>query len=298
MKRNTVTLIGVLVVLLVIAYFVTQKPGEQSTSGLGTPLLSLDSVAIDRMDIQSQKTHIVLEKRGVEWYLKEPIEYQAEPSAVGNFIHALKELRVQSVVSNKPEKFPMFQVDSASGTHLSIYEKGTKKDSIIIGKVGASYSELYVRKLPSDNVDAVDPAIQYQINRAAKEWRDKTIFKTVKENIKEIRYQYGDTTFTLAFQDSVWKIGTHIVKTEDVNGILGWLSNFQADDFIDSTLHPAPKITALVSYAGEQLRFAFLKSQNKYAVQSSSSPQWFVVEAWKANSILKRQKDLVKTAKK
>jgi len=298
MKRNTVTLVALLVVLLVIAYLVTQKPGEQSSSGLGTPLLTLDSVAVDKLDIQSPKSHIVLEKRGTDWYLKEPIDYKADQASVGSFIHDVRNLDVMSVVSNKPEKFPVFQVDTAGGTLFSIYEKGVKKNSMIVGKIGASYTELYVRKLPSNDVDAVNSSIQYQINRSAKDWRDKTIIKTPKEGIKEIKYQYGDTTFTLAYQDSVWKIGKNEVKTSDVNGILGWLSNFQADDFIDTTIHPALKITALVSYADNQVRFCYLKPQNKYAVQTSSSPQWFVIETWKANSILKRKKDLVPPAKK
>ncbi len=297
MKRNTVTLIALLVVLLVVAYVVMQKPGEQSSSGSGTPLLTIDSVAVDRLDIQSSKSHIVLEKRGAEWYLKEPIDYLADQANVGTLIHDVKNLEIKNVVSSKPEKFMVFQVDSASGTLFSIFEKGTKKDSIIIGKIGSSYTDLYVRRLPSNDVDAVDASILYQVNRGAKEWRDKSIMKTPKENIKEIKYQYGDTTFTLAYQDSVWMIGKNIVKTDDVNGILGSLSNLQADDFIDTTLYPTPKINALVSYAGNQLRFSFLKTQNKYAVQNSNSPQWFVVETWKANSILKRKRDLVKSAK-
>lgn len=297
MKRNTVTLIALLVVLAVVAYLVTQKPGEQSSSGLGTQLLTLDSVAVDKLDIRSQKSHVVLEKRGVDWYLKEPVDYKADQSIVGTFIHDIKELRVRNVVSNKPDKFAVFQVDTASGTLFSISEKGVKTDSMLVGKAGASYTELYVRRLPSNDVAAVDPMILYQVNREAKDWRDKTIFKTPKENIKEIKYQYGDTTFTLAYQDSVWKIGKDVVKTDDVDGILNSLSNFQADDFIDTTLLPAPKINALIAYGGEQLRFSFLKSQNKYAVQISSSPQWFVVELWKTNSFLKRKKDLVKPVK-
>lgn len=297
MKRNTITLLVVLVVLVLAAYLVMQKPGEQSSSGLGTALLQIDSVAVDKLEIRSAKSQVVLEKRGADWYLKEPIDYKAEQASVGTLIHDVKNLQVKNVVSSKPEKFPVFQVDPESGTFFTIYEHGVKKDSLIVGKMGSTYTEMYVRRLPSNDVDAVDASILYQINRAAKEWRDKTIIKTPKENIKEIKYQYGDTTFTLAYQDSVWIIGNNVVKTEDVNGILGWLSNLQSDDFIDTTMHPAPKITALVSYADNQLRFCFLKQQNKYAVQVSNSPQWFVVEPWKVTSILKRKKDLVKVAK-
>jgi hypothetical protein len=297
MKRNTVTLIALLVILGAVAYLVTQKPGEQSSSGLGAPLLHIDSVAVDKLEIRSLKAHVVLEKRGAEWYLKEPIDYKADQSSVGNFIHEVKSLEVKNVVSNKPEKFSVFQVDTTSGTFLAICQGGIRKDSILVGKIGASYSDLYVRRLPSDDVDAVDASIQYQINRGAKEWRDKTILTVPKENIKEIKYQYGDTTFTLVYQDSVWLIGKNVIPPADVNGIVGALANFQADDFIDTTIQPAPKINVLVSYAGNQLRFSFLKTQNKYAVQSSNSPQWFVVETWRTNSILKRKKDLVKLAK-
>lgn len=297
MKRNTVTLIALLVVLLVIAYLVTKRPGEQSSSGVGAPLLHIDSVSVDKLAMRSAKSNVILEKRGSEWYLKEPIDYKADQASVGTLIHDVKNLDVKNVVSNKPEKFPIFQVDSSSGTTFTIYEKGIPKDSILVGKIGASYTDLYVRKLPSNDVDAVDASILYQINRGAKEWRDKTILTVPKASITDIKFQYGDTTFSLAYQDSVWMIGKSVVQTGDVNGILGSLSNLQADDFIDTTMHPTPKIIALVSYAGNQLRFSFLKTQSKYAVQTSNSPQWFVVESWKANSILKRKKDLVKPAK-
>ncbi len=297
MKRNTVTLVALVVILLVAAYLVMQKPGEQSASGLGTPLLHIDSVAVDKLEIRSPKGSVVLVKQGSDWYLKEPIDYKAEQASVGALIHELKNLTIKNVVSNKPDKFAVFQVDTASGTHFSVYQNGTRTDSLIVGKMGSTYTEMYIRRLPSHDVDAVDGALQYQVNRQPKEWRDKTIIKVPKESIKDIRYQYGDTTFALAFQDSAWKIGNNVVKTEDVNGILGWLSNLQADDFIDTTLHPAPRLTCVISFGDNQLRFARLTKLNKYAVQVSSSPQWFVVEDWKAASILKRKKDLLKQAK-
>ncbi len=297
MKRNTFTLIALVVILLVVAYLVMHKPGEQSISGLGTPLLHIDSVAVDKLEIHSPQSSIVLAKQGSDWYLKEPIDYKAEQVLVGTLIHDLKNMTVKNVVSSKPEKFPVFQVDTASGTYFAIYENGKKTESLILGKMGSTYTEMYVRRLSSNDVDAVDASLQYQVNRQPKDWRDKTIIKVPKESIKEIKYQYGDTTFALVFQDSVWTIGNNVIKTEDVNGIVGWLSNLQADDFIDTTLHPAPKLACVITVGDNQLRFARLTKLNKYAVQVSSSPQWFVVEDWKANSILKRKKDLVKPAK-
>jgi hypothetical protein len=297
MKRNTITLVALLVVLVLVAYLVMQKPGEQSSSGVGALLVHLDSVAVDKFDIKSAKAHVVLEKQGIDWFLREPINYKADQSTVANMIHEIKTLEVKNVVSSKPEKFEVFQVDTVSATHLTAYEHGSPSVSLLVGKIGSSYTEQYVRKLPSNDVDAVDLTLGYAVNKSVNDWRDKSIVFVPKENIREIRYQYGDTTFTVAFKDSVWMIGKDPVKTEDVTGVINSLSDFKADDFIDSTLRPAPKITALISYGGIQLRFSFLKTQNKYAIQSSASPQWFVVEPWKANPILRRNKDFGRTAK-
>ena len=124
----------------------------------------------------------------------------------------------------------------------------------------------------------------------------RTIFTTPKENIKEVQYQYGDTIFTVALKDSTWFIGKDKAKQSVVDGILTSLSHLQADDFIDSTI--SPKITAKIIYADVQLRFSFDKTMNKYYVQSSHSSQWFVLESWKANQILKRKKEILEASKR
>jgi hypothetical protein len=172
-----------------------------------------------------------------------------------------------------------------------VYEKGIEKVSFVLGKMAASYTESYVRRLNSNDVLLVEGASGYMFSRPLKDWRDKTIFTAPKETIKEVQYQYGDTTFALVFKDSLWYIGKDKVQQPVMEGILSSLSNFQADDFMDSTL--SPKVMAAVICAGEQIRFSFNKTTNKYTVQSSHSSQWFILEPGKANQILKRKKEFV-----
>jgi hypothetical protein len=64
---------------------------------------------------------------------------------------------------------------------------------------------------------------------------------------------------------------------------------------VDTLVSKPPKITAQISYGGAQLNFAYLKDGDKYLVQSSNSPQWFEVQSWRANQVMKRKKDLVKS---
>jgi hypothetical protein len=296
MKKNTYILIGLFGCLLIIAYLVLQKPGERSANSASTGFLfTIDSLLVDKVEIKAPTSSLVMEKRGAEWFVAQPINYKADQANVGQIIHQIKNLEIKNIVSSKPEKHSVFQVDQ-TGTQVILYEKGVEKAAFILGKMAASYSESYARRVSSNDVLLVEGASGYMFNRPIKDWRDKTILATPKESMKEMRYQYGDTTFNITLSDSAWFVGKDKAQQSVVEGILSSLSNLQADDFIDSTI--SPKVTAMIAYAGAQLRFSFDKTINKYSVQSSNSPQWFVLEQWKANQILKRKKEIVETDKK
>jgi hypothetical protein len=294
MKKNLFILLGLFIVLLIAAFLVLQKPGEQSASSANSGFLaSIDSVSIDKIEIKTLLSLVVLEKRGAEWYLAQPINYKANQINVGQILHQLKNLEVKSTVSSKPEKHTVFQVDK-TGTEVKVYEKGIEKLSFILGKMATSYTESYVRKLNSNDVLLAEGASSYLFNRPVKEWREKTIYTAPKETIKEVRYQYGDTTFSMLLKDSTWFVGKEKVKQSIAETIVTSLSNLQADDFIDTTI--SPKIMATIIYANVQIRFSLNKLTSKYFVQSSNSSQWFILETWKANQVLKRKKEIVATS--
>ncbi len=296
MKKNTYILIGVFVVLLAVAFLVLQKPGERSASSASTgPMFTIDSVAVDKIEIKAEKASVVLEKRGAEWYVVQPVSYKADQANVGQALHQIKVVEVKNVVSSKPEKHAVFQVDQ-NGTEVKLYEKGMEKAGFILGKMAGGYNEYYTRKLNSNDVLIVEGIYGYTFNRVLKDWRDRTIVAVPKENIKEVRYQYGDTTFTMTLQNSAWLVGKDTVQQSAADGMLTALSNVQADDFVDSVM--AKKVTATVSYAGVQLRFSYDKAAQKFYLQSSNTPQWFFLDQWKANQILKRKKEILEARKK
>lgn len=298
MKRNTLTLIGLFILLLIIAILVLQKPGEQSASSASAGnLFQIDSASVDKIELQAPSSSVTLEKHGAEWFVVQPINYKADQSNAGQIIHQLKNLEMKNTISSKPEKHSIFQVDS-TGVQVKVYEKGMEKAAFVLGKMAETYTESYARKLNSNDVLLVEGVSNYMFNRPMKDWRDKTIFATPKESIKEIKYQYGDTTFTLIFKDSLWIVDGDNARQSIIDGLLSSLASVQADDFIDSTLTPTPKITAAISYNDTQLRFSLNKATSKYFVQSSNSPQWFIMEQWRTNQFLKHKKDFIDTGKK
>jgi hypothetical protein len=297
MNKNTLVLLGILLVLVVVAVLVMQKPGERSvTAAAGERLFEIDSLAVDKIEVTSPTSSVVLEKKGVEWFLQQPLSYRADQNNVAQLIQQVKEMQMRSTVSSNPEKQNLFQVDS-TGTQVRVYERGAEKAAFVLGKSGSAFNEVYLRKVNSNDVVLAGGAMSYVFNRAVKEWRDKTIAQVPKDNIKEVTYQYGDTLFTLAFKDSAWVIGKDSTQQWVVDNILSSLSNFQADDFIDTPPATIPKVTAVVTYAGVQLSFHYQKEGEKYLVRASTSPQWFEVSSWRANQVLKRKKEIVKDGK-
>jgi hypothetical protein len=293
MNRSTVILVGILAALILVAYLVLQKPGEQSSStSTGEFLAAVDSLAVDGIHLKSPSLDIVLEKQGVEWYLRHPLMFRADQANIAQLIHQTKNLEIKNVVSSNPEKQPMFQVDS-TGTQVTLYEGGNETASFILGKTGPTFSETYARRMNSNEVVLVSNMMNYIFTRSVKEWRDRSIVFIPKETIKQVTYRFGDTTFTLEFKDSLWFVGREPAQGTVVEGILSSLAGFQGDDFIDTPSVVLPRLTATLSFAGVQLAFHYVKESNTYMVRSSLAPQWYTVSNWRANQVLKRKKEIV-----
>jgi hypothetical protein len=293
MKKGMLSLLAAFVGLLVVAYLVMLKPGERSVlPGAGRALVEIDSAAVEKIELRSPSSTIVLEKKGGEWFLQEPMAFKADGANVANLLQQVRAMTVKSIVSQQPEKHGMFQVDS-TGTFVTLYEKGTKRASIVIGKMGPSFSDLYARLATSNEVALISGASSFVFSRPVKDWRDRTIFSAPKESITEVRFQYGDTTFTLQLRDSVWMIGADSTQSWSVESFLSSLSHVQADEFIDTPPTTIPKPTATLTIGATQLRFYFHKESGKYVVQSSANPQWYEIFSWRADQLLKRKKDFL-----
>jgi hypothetical protein len=294
MKRNTIYSIIVLIFLAIITFFALNREGEVSSTGSsGQMLVGYDSTSVDKLEIVSPTGSIILEKQAGTWMLTAPIKYKADETAATSAVGKGRKIELTSLVSTNPEKQKLFQVDS-SGTLVKVYEKGNPKAAFRIGKASSSFTETYVRLEGSNDVQLTNEMISSYFNKQPKDWRNKTIFKIDEDKIRNVRFQYGDTTFTLSMQDSLWRIAKDSASQTAVKPLLSALANIQTDEFIDSALLAMPKLTAIIEVEGTQIRF-FKKDDTKYLVQTSQSAQWFELQNWRTTSLLKRKKDLLPT---
>lgn len=292
MKHNTLFSIILLVLLGIATYFALNREGEQSSTGTsGKTLVDYDSTAVDKLEIHSTTGSVVLERQAGIWMLVSPLHYKADETSVTTAVGKGRKIELTSVVSTNPEKQNLFQVDS-TGTLVRVFEKGTMKAAFYVGKPSNSFTETYVRIDGSNEVQLASEMLSSFFSKQSKEWRDKAIFKMDESSVRSVRFQYGDTTFTLSLADSLWRIDKDSVNQTVVKPLLTALVSIQTDEFVDSALSSQPKLAAIIELDGTQIRF-YRKDDTKYLVQTSQSPQWFEVQSWRTASLLKRKKELL-----
>ena len=295
MKRTYGILFGLIIVLGVAAYLVLQLPGESSVQSSGEKrLVTYDSASVDKIEMHTKSSHVVLEKHAGKWMMVEPIQFKADEAEAITAVGKGASILVSSIVSSNPQKQPVFQLDSTA-TLVRVFEKGNERAAFRVGKAGSSFNETYVRVDGSNDVYLATDVLSFIFAKPAKDWRDKTIFKIEKAEIKGARFHYGDTTFALTKQDTTWQLdGTPLPGTA-TEAFLTSLSNFMTDEFIDSAVAVPPRLVCTIEVAGVQLRFHFNKDSGKYLVQTSGSPQWFEIQSWRATQVLKRKKDFMQS---
>ena len=293
MKNKRLLLLGLTFVLLVIAAFVVMEmPGERSAlPDARNALVKIDSATISKVEIVAPSHRVMLAKHGSEWRVEAPLTDRADQVSVASFIGEIGALRSRSVVSTNPQKQGLFHVDS-TGTVVTVSGAETPPVAIVIGKMGASYAETYVRLMESDEVHLVSASLTFVGTRGVNGWRDKAIMKVPQEEIRSVTYHYGDTTFTLEFQDSLWVVGGKPADDALVRALLASLADVQADEFVEPAPSPVPPVSAAVTYAGNELRFSAGRTSDVYTVERSTDHRWFEMKSWRVQQILKREAEL------
>ena len=295
MKKSTTIMLAVLVLLAAATYFVMQRPGEQSSAGPEKVLVDFDSAAVDRIEVRSSSGAVTLEKAGGEWMMTSPLRYKADNASVTSALGSARKILLSSLVSSNPQKQHLFLVDS-TGTLVRLMDRDAERAAFRVGKMGPSYTETYVRKEGSDDVYLTEGMIGPTFAKKPNDWRDKSIFKADQASITSVAFRYGDTLFTVAFRDSAWTVNNVKANSQTVTAFLSALANLTADEFIDTTVAAMPKLSAQIELPGTQIRLYALGTTDRTYVQTSASPQLFLVYNWRAQQLLKREKDFLAAA--
>jgi hypothetical protein len=249
----------------------------------------MDSASVVKIGIQRPQKSVTLENVGGTWMVTSPIHGTANSTFVSQLLGGLKKFKVGSLVSSNPEKQSLFQVDS-TGTTLTVTDRSGKSVSMILGKTGPSFSDIYVRQINSNDVFLGEGIEMWSLNREAKDWRDKTIFKTVSDSIKALTIAYAGKNFSLQKDSTLWMAGNDTLESSHMSSFVASLSNLNAEDFIDSIPPLATQPLHIELQQPERVAIDFypqLPDSAKYIVRSTKTDQTFLVNKWAVSNLLR-----------
>ncbi len=234
MKKQSWILVIVAVVLLVI-YFVSQQ---------GTPVkrvadyfVEIDSAEVSKVEIKHKDVELTLEKRGDQWWLTDPVEYPANARFGEDLASKLSDLRIENLISQQVEKQEMFEVTDSQGIAVTVHAGGDPI-TILMGKVSEGFRHTYMRLADSRDINLVKGVYQSYFTRNVRDWRDKTITKSNKEDFTGFVLTYPDRSMELTKLDTGWvaKIGDEefAAKENIIGRLTNLLGNMNCFDFMDT----------------------------------------------------------------
>jgi len=302
MKNKNIYIYGfILVALIVISYFVMRDTsGEKKTLKLSEKLFPVDSLAVDKLEIERNGKKLILEKKGGLWNVVSPVLYTANQVFVNSAISSLKNYKISSIVSDNPGNKNFYGFSDTNLTKLTVYQNGTLSGTILIGNASMGASQTYIKKEEANDVYLTENFLYNNLVKTdLMEWRDKSVATIPKGAIKSIDFYTDKEKYTVV-QDTTGKfyVGKDTVSTAVFDGILNMLSNFNTQNFRDTTIAADTKASFEAKvFANKETDFRFFKygadDAKKYLMMVTGEKQIFEVDENFVKMFIKPRKEVL-----
>ncbi|MFH1278652.1 MAG: DUF4340 domain-containing protein [Candidatus Eisenbacteria bacterium] len=238
MPKNPLALVGVLLgLVIVILLLVRGDDGpvkkEEARAGLLYP--ALDTASVDRITIRAGENLVDLSRGGSAWVVASEDGFAADPEGVTRILEALASLRADEVVSRKPEKYDLFELDSARAVEVAVGAEESESARFYIGKSGADYRSTYLRDGARDEVFLQPEALKGVFDRGTRTWKDRALFRIDEEKIAALEMECGGGTIRVEYRgDEGWVVTSpegYRAKSPVIQGMPAGLTRLTANEF-------------------------------------------------------------------
>lgn len=300
--NKTLVLAAVLFALLAIYWVMNQSEPVAKTN---VPLVPADSASISYLRIITSADTTELRKEGDGWKLIGEKVFPANTQNVGRALQRFAQMSKKAMVTDKPDRYPEFEVDASKGVLLNFTSDG-KEHSLFLGKAGPTMQTSYARVEGDKEVWEIGGNHASAFRRPPADWRDKTITALPMDSIRKLTITQEGSTLVLEKQDTVWSStenGTPFPAVkQNVERITRMLSRMNTVEFADTLSDETfalPKATVLAELLdGSSTELKFVPRDDKqYFVRKSGALSDFVVYNSTAEVLLKKKDDLIEKAK-
>ena len=284
-KTNNWILIGLFggLVLIFIAMKFFRSPKLESN--LPENLTEVDSSKVTELIVVPGKdrgAEIHLAKVRKDWSLKSGDRTgHLEQGRGSTSLQSLMNLKPQSVLTKRKEKWNEFGVGDSTGTHVKVMEGSSAQSDLWIGRTGFSQSSgggyTFIRLNGENEVYSVDGFLEGQFNLGFNDWRDKSFTRLKRDSIDKITFRYpADSSFVIEKKNGKWKMGAVAADSAAVSSYLGGMEYKNITAFAE--VAPAGYAVAVITFEKNSNIVATLEGwpgSGSWTVRSSKQPDTF-----------------------
>ncbi len=296
MKRLLPLLTAILVVQVMLVIY-CYSGGRQET-GVGEPLVSLNTATVDHITIMDGDTkQVTLEKRKGKWILPDHFEVAADGSRIGGLLEKIVTIKAGWPVATTASAALRFHVaDEQFKVKLVLQEK-EKKATIFLGDSAGARSA-YLRLEGSSDIFRGTLAT-YDFPVDPDKWLDPSLVKLDRKEIVELRI--NDLTLVREKDDFLLKdAGKGKTKKSVAANLVSTLADLKVDGVLGRKKDPSYTLdnpALLVSVKkkdGSTVEYRFAKDkkgETDYILKCSDRNEYFRVALWRINSLLDTKRD-------
>nr|HID57991.1 DUF4340 domain-containing protein [Desulfobacterales bacterium] len=246
--RKIVILSIILCILVGFYYFydtqwvAKQKEEESEAKRIFTYAVE----TVEQIRLKNPKGSVVLEKKGKDWFIREPFHALADTWSVEQIINTVANEKWERKLEPLPKDLKVFGL-SRPQTEITFTGTELKRPwTLYVGGENPTNTLLYLRVDHEPCLFMVRPYFRNYLDKSADDLRDKHVFRFDKEDVFRVAWQVAGKFFEGEKKEGRW----HLIKpegedipSEDIESLIWQLKSLTFRKVIEKPNH-------LLSYYG------------------------------------------------
>ncbi len=203
-EKNRLMIAGVAFVgLLAIAFFALKaredadgggRDGETEEEEELPELPAIERDSITALEISrpadeegAERESVRLEKDGDTWRVTQPLEAEADTTAVSTVLEKLENLEVTGIAATRAANHERLEVDEAGTIGVVVEQEGAEPVTLFIGAF--SDQGTMVRLPDEERVLTVGGSIKYAFNKDLKDWRNRRVVDIPPTQVATVTFE-------------------------------------------------------------------------------------------------------------
>lgn len=213
MKRSTLIVLGLFVLLLALALMLSKKPAQRGTRELDLSSIKAKELAAIEIQKAGEEKPVELAKKDGVWKLKDG--HLADPDAVDRAVKAISEISTDDFISRSASRQEKYGVSKEKGLKISLRRSSGSPISLMLGS--SDKGGAFIRREGEKEIFKLKRNISYLFPTESKRWLKLKLVDFKIEDLKGARIALaGVQAYELlpTEDEQVWKLADSSVLPE------------------------------------------------------------------------------------